>query len=145
MNLTLTRKQYRSDGIFSDLLTDEGPVLLAQTLEHSYSQGGSSTDPSPTEYFPKILKGKYQCIRSLHRLHGMDHDFETFEVTGIEGHEGLLFHWGNFNKDSEGCILVGERIVRSEDQTQMITNSRQAFERFMRLQEKVEEFMLTVD
>lgn len=144
MNLTLTRKQYRSDGIFSDLLTDEGPVLLAQTLEHAYKFGGEDGSRG-FGFDAKIPKGKFQCIRSLHRLHGMDHDFETFEVTGIEGHEGLLFHWGNFNKDSEGCILVGERIVRSEDQTQMITNSRQAFERFMRLQEKVEEFMLTVD
>ncbi len=32
----------------------------------------------------------------------------TYEVTGVEGHDNLLFHKGNTEADSEGCVLVAE-------------------------------------
>jgi hypothetical protein len=126
MNLILKRTQYRAEGIFSELMDDRGE-LIAVTLEHSYSNT------------PKIPPGVYRCLRSLHRLHGMTQDFETFEVTGVEGHRGLLFHWGNFNRDSDGCILLGDRQV--ED---MVTHSRDSFQMFMQLQAGLGSFLLTV-
>lgn len=135
MELTLKRLQFRADGIFSDLRTVEGD-LVAQTLEHAYKG---------PEWLPKIPDGTYTCVRGMHRLHGMTEYFETFEITGVDGHVNLLFHWGNFNKDSEGCVLVGRSIARAPDQTQMVTESRESFARFMRLQEGVKEFPLTVD
>ena len=32
---------------------------------------------------------------------------ETFEVTGVPGRANILFHHGNTEEDTEGCILLG--------------------------------------
>ena len=131
MNLTLTRNEYREDGIFSTC-TDEDEKEVCQTLEHSY------------ENLPKIPAGVYHCVRGAHRLNGMAGTFDTFEIQGVEGHAGLLFHWGNFQDDSSGCVLVGTERVHCEDGTEMITHSRDSFRQFMQIQDGVDEFTLTV-
>lgn len=135
MKLTLSRNFYRADGIFS-VCTDENKEKVMSTLEHAY---GSDVQG----WLPKILPGTYTCKRSMHRLHGMTHDFETFEVMGVAGHSGLLFHWGNYNRDSEGCILTGEDIFEGHAEW-MVTSSRLQFAKFMALQGDVDEFTLEV-
>lgn len=136
MDLILTRKQYRSDGIFSEL-KDENNQLVAVTLEHAFrsSTGG---------WIAKIPEGVFTCVRGEHYLHGMTEPFTTFEVTGVDGHVGLLFHWGNFNKDSEGCILVGDQIGGSVSGPWMIANSKTTFHKFMDHQSALSEFQLLV-
>lgn len=134
MNLILRTTECRPDGIFSRL-TDSLGSQIAVTLEHAYEQDG--------QFCAKIPAGEYECVRSKHRLHGMTEDFETFEVMGVEGHAGLLFHWGNLNADSEGCILTGEKIADFDD-AQGVTNSRTTFAHFMKLQTGVDKFILTV-
>lgn len=32
-------------------------------------------------------------------------------VTNVYGRTFILFHWGNFYRDTKGCILVGDRFV----------------------------------
>jgi hypothetical protein len=134
MNLILTRKERRADGVFSELSDEAGRVLF-HTLEHAYPAGDG--------YEPKIPNGTFTCRRGEHRLHGMTESFSTFEITGVLGHQNLLFHWGNFNRDSEGCILVGEKVAQA-GQEEMITNSRAAFARFLALQAGLDLFPLTV-
>src|SRR5882757_797524 len=98
--LTLTRKDFRSDGIFSEL-TDEKGNFIAVTLEHSYNNK------------PKLYNGTFQCVKGIHKLHdGIP--FEAYEVTGVSGHIGILFHIGNFNNDSDGCILLGVDVRESD-------------------------------
>ena len=122
MNLTLVRKECGPKGIFSELQDETGSVVF-QTLEHSY------------DCKPKIYNGTFTCKRRVAQItHG-----ETFEITGVEGHSDLLFHCGNKQEDSEGCILLGE--TRNGD---MIWLSRVAFRAFMRMLEGVNEFQLTV-
>lgn len=41
-------------------------------------------------------------------------------IDGIKTHKDVMFHWGNFTKNTLGCVLVGERwgseqIIRSVD------------------------------
>ena len=129
MDLKLNRIDYKADGILSELIA--GSVrIVAHTLEHSYDGK------------PKLQPGVYKCVRGTHKLHdGIA--FETFEVTGVEGHSGILFHVGNWNKDSDGCILVGDAISASKQGT-LVTNSRVIFHEFMALQAGVDSFMLTV-
>lgn len=131
MDLTISRKEFKSTGIFSVLQDTDGNVI-AHTLEHAYQ---SDTG----DWLPKIPNGSYTCVRGPHRLHGMDADFTTFEITGVEGHTNLLFHAGNFNRDSEGCILVGDQQVND-----MVTNSKVTFAKFMQIQNGVDQFTLTV-
>lgn len=126
MNMTLKRREYRDDGIFGSLYDDHGN-LFAVTLEHSYSCE------------PKIPTGIFKCVRSKHQLHSMTTDFETFEIEGVPNHQGLLFHWGNYNRDSEGCILLG-----AAESGDMIIRSRGTFQAFMKLQTGCDQFELMV-
>jgi hypothetical protein len=134
--MNLIRTEFREDGIFGHLLDDKGQSI-AMTLEHAYQQPDGS-------WAPKIYDGQFICVRGPHRLNGMTADFETFEITGVKGHEGLLFHAGNFDKDSSGCILLGEDIVTQADGSEMVTNSRATFAKFMNGLDGVTEFLLTV-
>lgn len=124
MDLNLTRKHSSADGIFSEL-RDLDENLIAITLEHAY--------PAKGVWFPKIPKGEFTCVRGIHRLKHMVHDFTTFEVLGVPGHTNLLFHVGNYNFDSDGCILVGEDTGWKHSHY-WIKNSLAAFTRFMSLQ-----------
>lgn len=140
MNLHLKRDAYRADGIFSTLRGEEGPIGV--TVTHAYPDGNGG-------HAPKVYPGVFECVRGAHRLHGMEQDFETFEITGVEGHAGILFHWGNWNENSEGCELNGDTVAEADHAGQhhvhLVTNSRAAFARFMALQVGVDRFTLTVE
>jgi len=129
MKLSLKRKEFRADGIFSELLNEAGE-LLAYTLEHSFDEK------------PKLNDGVHKCVRGIHKLHDQK-PFETFEILGVPGHTGILFHVGNFNKDSDGCVLLGTGVAEVP-QGQMITNSRVAFTKFLVMLENINEFTLEV-
>jgi Family of unknown function (DUF5675) len=130
MMLTLTRREMREDGIFSEL-TDEKGKIIAKTLEHSY------------DCKPKLYDGEFTCVRGKHRLEGMTHDFETFEITGVSGHTNILWHTGNWNADSMGCVLLGAGIAQSS-KGQMITGSKQTFADFLSLLQGIDSFQLVV-
>lgn len=101
------------------------------TAEHAY------------DGVPKVPNGTYTCQRGWHQLHTGPR-FETFEITGVEGHQGILFHVGNWPQiDSDGCLLCGNAIAQSA-QGPMVTGSRGTFDRFMAAQEGVDSFELTV-
>ena len=131
--LHLLRTNAIEGGIFGRLLMKDGTVI-AFTLEHAYPLG------NVPGYRAKIPPGVFLCVRGPHRLKGMTEDFLTYEVTGITGHSGLIFHWGNYNADSEGCILLGTR--REGD---MVINSKIAFRRFLLLVEHKDTFFLVVE
>ena len=124
MVLHLIRIDLSPDGIFSELHSDSGGLLF-QTLEHSYN------------CVPKIPCGSFQCVRGMHQLEGMSCPFETFEITGVIGHTNLLFHVGNYDSNSAGCVLVGK-----ERQGDMITCSREAFSEFMLMLSGIDSFTL---
>jgi hypothetical protein len=74
----------------------------------------------------------------------MTEDFITFEIKGVPNFNGIpvtgvLFHWGNYDKDSEGCVLMG-----SSETPTMITNSRQTWADFMKDLDGIDSFTLTV-
>lgn len=127
--LRLIRREFREDGVFSELKDEKGNIL-AQCLEHSYSGK------------PKLPFGKFMCRRGIHKLHDLK-PFETFEITGVRGHSGILFHIGNWNADSDGCVLLGGGIAASK-KGQMITASRQTFHDFMDILADIDSFELLV-
>src|ERR1035438_7786436 len=110
MNLTLRRNRQDLYGVFG-MLTDEIDNGVCVTLEHAFKNADGT-------YSALVPAGTYLCVRGQHRLEGMTNTFETFEVTGIIGHTGVLFHRGNYQSDSSGCLLLGESIgvgCRSEE------------------------------
>jgi len=131
MNLRLLRNKAVLYGIFGVLL-DENAKEVAVTLEHAYSDGTGG-------FIPRVPAGEYTCVRGQHRLDGMTNTFETFEITGVPGHTNILFHKGNYNTDSAGCVLLG-----SELGPRCILESAMAFGHFLDLQAGCDSFQLTV-
>lgn len=124
--MILIRHRFVESGIYGELF-DDNEVFLAVTLEHSYNNK------------PKLISGEYVCRRGVHRLHTNPAPFETFEIEGVPGHDNILFHVGNFNKDSDGCVLLGEDFGE-----EMIVRSRAAFSAFMLKLADKSEFRLVV-
>lgn len=122
----LARNTFVAEGVFG-VLSDEAGVRLCDTCEHSYGLR------------PKLQPGTYKCVRGMHQLHSGP-PFNTFEVTGVAGHAGILFHKGNTEKDSEGCILVGDRYKDKYE----ILGSRSAFEDLQNEWNGINEFSLVV-
>lgn len=133
MDLLLTRDPLTSGfkGIFGRMTSQDGQ-WSAFTLEHAYKQTSGI-------FSPKIPAGTYLCKRGMHKLNGMTDSFSTFELQNVPNCSGILIHRGNFNNDSEGCILIGKNLGLIR-----IMNSAVAFQEFMVLQEGVEEFNLTI-
>lgn len=151
MDLTLNRKMFREDGIFGELTGNGGSFFLV-TLEHAYPSNPNPDGSVEINYQPKVKAGKYLCRRSMHRLHGMDHDFETFEVTGVPDFEGkpvsgILFHWGNYNNDSEGCMLLGQSVGARYPSGKMIVckSEHEGWKLLMATQAGIDSFYLTVE
>ncbi len=128
MFVTLERRRISEAGIFGRLLISDpqlGVTNIFYTLEHSY------------DGLPKIPLGVYRCVLGQHHLERWP--VYTYEVTGVPGHSGLLIHYGNYNQDSHGCILLG-----SNEMDNMITGSRVAFTKFMAAMHGAQEFNLEI-
>jgi hypothetical protein len=129
---------YRKDGVFGEFTFDGDDKPFCVVLTHAFPAGGA--------WLPIVMPRQvYTCVRGVHTIIGSQ-PFETFEITGVPGHGGLLFHRGNYNDDSKGCILLGEEIVAYDsDFDEMITHSKQTFEAFMYRMTGVQTFQLQVD
>lgn len=138
-------KEYRKFGIIGDFTFDGETEPFMVTLSHAYPVNGT--------YLPLVMPGIHHCKRGVHTLaDGVP--FVTFEIDDVPGHGGLLFvHPGNFQKDSKGCTLCGEKVKRYDSNgdgeitladDEMITNSRATFKAFMERLAGVDAFMLEV-
>jgi hypothetical protein len=126
MDLLLVRREYLDCGIFGEI--DCGSLYFF-TLEHSYDKK------------PIVPAGTYKCTRFDSPKFG----YQTFMLNDVPGHDHILIHIGNYNHDSEGCILIGLALGRTGKGGVMLTSSKQAFAHFMALQEGVDEFTLTIE
>lgn len=135
MDLILKRTDFRKDGIYGVLLKEDGSIL-AYTLEHSYRDAFG-------KYLPKVSDGEYICTRGIHRLAGAESNIETFQIQDVPGHTNILFHIGNFNEDSEGCVLLGE-YINKVPMVWSLVYSRFAFSTFMKYELGVDKFNLVV-
>lgn len=123
--LTLTRKVTINGAVFGVL---EGLSKPLHTLE-----GEETTWPGG---------GEHLCIP-----HGWEpgnpngfHKTRVWEITKVAGREAVLFHVGNYIKDTEACVLPG----MGEDQSvPMVTSSSEAIE-LMRAEIGENSFMLKV-
>lgn len=97
----------------------------------------------------RIPAGKYRCERTIYHRYG----YETFEVTGVPNRTRILFHPGNTEEDTQGCILVGlgmGLLEVTDEETGKRRNkiavhrSRVAFNEFMKMTAGLDEFELSV-
>jgi len=75
----------------------------------------------------RIPEGRYRCVP----YSGTKHK-DVYEVTNVPGRKAILFHMGNFESDTEGCILLGEECGMISG-SPAIKHSFESMERFKRL------------
>ncbi len=135
LSLELARVCVAPEGAFGVLVAGgipAGPV----TLERTYP----IDDLRPRgPQFVKIPAGSYVCRRTMFVRGG----YQTYEVCDVPGHSRLLFHRGNVEGDTEGCILLGMRFGLVHG-TPAILESAIAFAVFQRLVGDRSCFELTV-
>lgn len=133
MNWKLIRQSSGLYGIIGALTSEDGTKSFV-TLEHAYPDGQGG-------FCPKLASGMYTCVwHDPVRLH-----YPTYMVTRVPAFQGapvdgILIHRGNYNKDSEGCILVG-----MEKGTGCILESEKAFDQFMEIQNRAPSCTLMVE
>lgn len=54
---------------------------------------------------------------------------DVYILENVPDRSAILMHWGNFEKDTEGCILIGESAGMMQNQP-AIMNSKVAFKMF---------------
>lgn len=130
-HLFLTRIQTLDVGTYG-VLHFVGGAPFAVTLERPWEDNARRVSSIP--------EGSYRCARVNSPRFG-----DTFEVTGVEGRSHILFHRGNYVKDTEGCILVGNAFGDVDgDGVMDITASNIAWNTFRALTRGWNEFPLTV-
>lgn len=112
-NLFIIRVESNPDGALGVLRI--GDRVFCWTLQ-----------PDPTDEHFFIPAGVYE----YRRFHGTKYK-DTFEVL-VSGHTGLLFHAGNDEEDTKGCILLGSDIGFGADGRRWVCKSGATFEAFMR-------------
>ena len=115
-------------GVFGVLL--DGDIPFAVTLELPWR------DNKPEESCIPI--GTYVCERVLSPRFG-----NTFEVTGVDNRTHILFHKGNLDDNTIGCILVGEMFEPLNGDAG-IQKSGKGFGEFLQRLEGQEKFSLHI-
>ena len=116
------------DGSFGKMRIDK--QVFADTLE-PYQRANK-------RFLSLFPAGQYLCKRVHSPKFG-----ETFEIYFIEDRDNIVFHWGNFDENTEGCVILGNGIGVIGDR-RAILNSKNTFKKFMRALDHVDEFVLTV-
>jgi len=126
--LTLKRVSTNRDGTYGVLI--DNTVPFAVTLEKSWKDNEPLVSCIPA--------GTYMCRRIISPKFG-----ETFMVKDVPGRSFILFHKGNIEDDTSGCILVAEQFERLGSKT-AILRSAKGFKELMTRLKNVESFDLTV-
>lgn len=99
-------------------------------------------EPAWKDNQPKVScipPGTYTCKRVYSEKHG-----ETFEVRGVPGRAGILFHAGNSAiKDTQGCILLGVGLVQTGSHA-YLEASRAAMKTFREMLKDINSFELVI-
>lgn len=86
-----------------------------------------------------IPAGKYICKRVISNKFG-----ETFTIEGVKNHSLLRFHWGNTEKDTDGCVITG-MCFAPKDSDLDVLYSRNAFFLLLNTLKGINELPLAIE
>lgn len=127
--VTIKRVSETEDGTFGVIF--DGTVPFALTLEDEWNDNAVGVSCIPL--------GSYTCKRRRYNKGGYD----TFEVTDVADRTHILFHRGNTEDDTEGCILIAEEFGELNKKT-AIKSSGKGFAEFMGRLHGADEFILHI-
>ena len=130
--LTLTRIAKRADYTIGRL-EDENGGKICDTLEPTWRdfKGGELKVPRKSA----VPEGTYQVVITKSKKFGKYLPL----LVGVPGFEGVRIHSGNTVNDTEGCILVGQNLIKGK-----VLLSRLTLEKLMRLIENEKRIFLTI-
>jgi hypothetical protein len=124
---------------FCDTLedTDRGLTQSMQLSEiRKLKIAGQTAIPTGTyKVVTNVVSPKYST-REAYRFCGA----KVPRLLDVPGYEGVLIHIGNYAKDTEGCILVGENKVKGQ-----VINSTATFKRLYELLKEEKEITITIE
>jgi len=127
--LILKRVSTDSNGTCGVLLDDQGPFAL--TMENPWLENVKNISCIPAL--------SYICKRVQSPKFG-----DTFEVMGVEGRSHILFHKGNTEEDTQGCILIAEQFGYLNGKVAVLS-SKAGFNEFMFKMTGIDAFLLIID
>ena len=130
--LTLTRIAKRADYTIGRL-EDENGVKICDTLEPTWRnyKGGELKVPRKSA----VPEGTYPVVITKSKKFGKYLPL----LVGVPGFDGIRIHSGNTVNDTEGCILVGQNLIKGK-----VLLSRLTLEKLMRLIENEKRIFLTI-
>ena len=130
--LTLTRIAKRADYTIGRLEEENG-VKICDTLEPTWRdyKGGELKVPRKSA----VPEGTYPVVITKSKKFGKYLPL----LVGVPGFEGVRIHSGNTVNDTEGCILVGQNLIKGK-----VLLSRLTLEKLMRLIENEKRIFLTI-
>ena len=130
--LTLTRIAKRADYTIGRL-EDENGIKICDTLEPTWRdyKGGELKVPRKSA----VPEGTYPVVVTKSKKFGKYLPL----LVGVPGFEGVRIHSGNTVNDTEGCVLVGQNLIKGK-----VLLSRLTLEKLMRLIENEKRIFLTI-
>jgi Family of unknown function (DUF5675) len=128
VNLRLTRVTEYNGATMGALCFNDKPEML--TLEEAWRKNERKVSCIPD--------GKYKIQRRKSPKFGI-----TFEVLNVPNRSEIIFHIGNTAKDTEGCILVGQRYGYLHNDP-AILNSNKAWQTFLKIMSGIDDAELTI-
>lgn len=130
-NVVILRRAYETDKVTMGMLDIYGmehkPIF---TLENPWLDNKTdiSCIPDGTYTVERYDSPKYPGI---------------YKVLNVEGRKDILIHWGNWEKDTEGCILIGTGAGELNGEP-AVTASKKAV-KYLRLLLGEEKFTLIIE
>ena len=112
-DLKLKRVVSNCNGTFGVMLDSEDRPF-AVTLELPWENNKQNVSCIPA--------GEYKCQSVQSPKFG-----DTWEICGVKGRDDILFHKGNYLRDTHGCILVGLHFGLYADGKPCIVASKEGF------------------
>ena len=135
--IIIKRIAYTEDGTFGVLLSDGVP--FAVTLERQWLDNRRSVSCIP--------EGKYTVTRcnksSDYGFRDSPRFGDTFMVNEVPNRSKILFHKGNLDEDSHGCILVGEEYGTLSGDAAVLS-SKKGFNEFLKIHRRANAFDLEI-
>ncbi len=126
MQSRIVRLEQSDQGAIGVMLIDG--VIFCFTLEPDINERGKLY----------ITQGSYHC----QRFHGNKWK-DTFEIV-VPGHTAVLFHSGNTEADTLGCILLGATTGKLKGQ-RAVLNSGNTFKEFLETTKSLDAFNLFIE
>lgn len=108
------------DGIKTD------PIYTLENPDRSIDTDGDGDKDVIVHKDSRIPAGTYTC-----RPYSGNKYKDVYEIMNVPNRSAILIHWGNFERDTLGCVLIGNRFTLKPEPA--VLDSKQCFARFRSL------------